>query len=259
MSLRELQRAFADGVLHGAMEHAIALIESNGLAPERRLGIYRNNAIEGFAKAMQATFPVLVRLAGAEWFRQTALSYMQEHPSRSGNLHYIGASFAAYLEVQLYDSPHLYFADIARLEWAYQEVLVAADHPGFDIAALATISPEHYGLLRFSTHPALRLVESHYPILSIWKANQPDAQPTMIDLGDGPSHVLIIRRDDHVELRELPPAEFTLLKAFSEGEALEAAIEAASDIDPTFDLAASLARIVQLRALVDFTVTSPAS
>jgi hypothetical protein len=255
LMLRDLQRAFLQGALSTAAPALIAEIVGAGIAPERRLAIYRNNAVEGFLKTLQATFPTIVRLAGEEWFRQVGRQYMQRHPSRSGNLHYVGEHFAGFLQAQLAGGSYEYFADVARLEWAYQEVLVAADHPTFELSALALVAPADYGTLTFSTHPAMRLVQSQFPVLAIWRANRPDAtSDERITLDQGPSSVLLIRREDHVELRELPPADFALLAALARGESLEHAAECAFEIDPHVALDATLGRIVALGTLVDFTV-----
>jgi len=253
--LRDLQRAFVQGALSdSAAAFLCAQIIEDGIAPERRLAIYRNNAVEGFLKTLQATFPTIVRLSGEDWFRQVGRQYMRRFPSRSGNIHYVGQQFATFLQAELAGSDYEYFADVARLEWAYQEVLVAADHPSFDLSALALVPPTDYGTLTFSAHPALRLVHSQFPVLAIWRANQPDAtSDEPIALDQGSSSVLIIRRADHVELRELPPAAFALLAALVRGESLEEAAERALEIDPGIALDAALGRVISLGALVDFT------
>ena len=252
--LRELQQAFVQGALSEPAPMLIAEIMGEGIAPDRRLAIYRNNTVEGFLRTLQATFPALVRLAGEDWFRQVGRQYMRRHPSRSGNIHYIGERFAAFLEVELAGSSYEYFADVARLEWAYQEVLVAADHPSFELSALALVPPTEYGALTFSTHPAMRLVHSRFPVLAIWRANQSGAtSDERIALDGGPSSVLLIRREDHVELRELPAPEFALIAALGRGESLEHAAERALEADPDVALDAALGRIVALGTLVDFT------
>ena len=257
MSLRELQQAFVDGALCEDTSRICVMIRNNGIAAERRLAIYRNNAAEGFLKTLEATYPVLLRLTGADWFRQTGRQYMRLHPSRSGNIHYIGAEFAGFLDERLAGGDYGYFADVARLEWAYQEVLVAADHPALDLAALAAVAPEDYAVLTFRTHPALRLVASRYPLLTIWKANQPGAPPSeSIRLDAGGSNVLVVRRDEHVELRELPVAQFALLAGFARGENFATVSGSMMELDASIDLGAALARIAQLGTLVDFSVTS---
>jgi hypothetical protein len=103
-------------------------------------------------------------------------------------------------------------------------------------------------------------VSSHYPIFRIWQANLPesaDASAT-ISLDAGPSRVLIIRRADHVELRELDAGSFVLLSAFVSGDTFAAAADAALTTDPGVDLGATLARLVNLQTLVDFSIRRPA-
>ena len=253
--LRDLQRAFVQGALSdSASAFLCAQIIEDGIGPERRLAIYRNNAVEGFLKTLQATFPTIVRLSGEDWFRQVGRQYMRRSPSRSGNIHYVGEQFATFLEAELKGSHYEYFADVARLEWAYQEVLVAADHPSFDLSALALVPATDYGALTFSTHPAMRLVRSRFPVLAIWRANQPDAaSDARVALDQGSSNVLLIRREDHVELRELPPAEFVLLAALARGDSLQQATECALEAEPGIALDVALGRIVSLGTLVDFT------
>ena len=257
-SLRDLQTAFLDGTLYGSAAQISALIAASELEPQARVAIYANNAREGFLQALSATFPVIERLAGADWFRQTGREYMRRHPSRSGNLHFVGERFAAYLDDELRGTQYAYFADVARLEWAYQEVLVAADHAPLDISALSNVRPENYDSLVLRVHPALRLVESRYPVLAIWKANQPDSidSPQPVSLDAGPARVLVIRREDHVELRELGPADFALLTSFERGATLDEAFELAARADANADLAFALGHVVKLQTLIDFEIAS---
>jgi hypothetical protein len=255
-SLRDLQIAFVDGAVHEHPARICSMIRDNGLAPQRRLAIYHNNVREGFLKTLTAMFPTIVRLAGEDWFRQTGCEYLRRHPSRSGNLHYIGVRFAAFLDDYLRTTAYRYFADVARLEWAYQEVLVAADRPALEASAFSGVAAEDYAALMFEAHPALRLVESKYPIFTVWKANRPEAidPSAAISLDDGPSRVLIVRRMDHVELRELGAGEFALLSAFAAGATLGAAADAALLADPDLNLGAALAQALELETLVAFSI-----
>jgi hypothetical protein len=256
-SLRDLQSAFTSAVRFGDA-HAIArLVEANGIDPARRVGIYANNVRENFLATLEATFPVLTRLAGLDWLRQVGTAYLRVQPSRSGNLHYVGERFASHLEAELYEGPYAYFADVARLEWAYQEVLVAADRAGLDLAALADVPAEQHGDLVFELHPAARLVGSIFPLLRIWQANQPGAaDDDVINLDAGASRLLVMRRESHVELRELPQGDFVLLVAIAASEPLASATEAAQLADPAFSLPEALVRIARLGVLAGFRVRS---
>src|SRR4029450_11617483 len=128
LMLRDLQRAFVQGALSdSATAFLCAQIIEDGIAPQRRLAIYRNNAVERFLKPLQATFPTIVRLSGEEWFRQVGRSYMHRYPSRCGNIHYIGQQFATFLGAELSGSDYAYVPGVARLARADAEVRVAAE------------------------------------------------------------------------------------------------------------------------------------
>jgi hypothetical protein len=121
---------------------------------------------------------VLLRLAGRDWFRQTGTAYLTLHPSRSGNLHHVGERFASFLEATLGDGAYAYFVDVARLEWAYQEVLVAGNGSALDLAALSDVPAERHADLVFEFHPAARLVASTFPLLAIWRLTSRTRVPT---------------------------------------------------------------------------------
>jgi hypothetical protein len=208
---------------------------------------------ETFLATLAAGFPVLVRLAGRDWFRQAGSGYLRLHPSRSGNLHHVGERFAEYLEAELADGPYAYFADVARLEWAYQEVLVAAAPATLELAELASIAPERHEQLGFEVSPAARLVASRYPLLAIWRANQPGADTdATVRLDAGASRLLVVRRDTHVELCELSSGEFAFLEATVAGARVVDSAAAALAADSEFDLVVALPRLVRLGALIGF-------
>jgi hypothetical protein len=252
-SLRDLQRAFAGAVTGGEIDAIAPFVVANGLDAARRLAIYANNVRENGLATLEAGFPVLLRLAGRDWFRQTATAYLRRHPSRSGNLHYLGARLPEYLGTALAGSAYTYFADVAQLEWAYQEVLNAAEPSSLDLDALAAVPEAQHADLVLETSPASRLVGSTWPLLAIWRANQPATKsPEPISLDAGASRVLVIRRDDHVELRELPVGEFAFLDAVSRGSSLGDSAAAAIVADPDFDLVVALPRLVRRGAITGF-------
>lgn len=260
-SLLDLQTAFATAVRGGDAGLLASYVVAAGISPARRLGIYANNVRENFLAVLEATFPVLGRLAGHDWLRQSGIRYQRACPSRVGNMHYVGDRYAAFLAAELAETPHVYFADVARLEWAYQLVLVAAEPGELDRASLADVPPADYGRLVFDLSPAAQLVSSVYPLFAIWQANRPEAAldtNATIRLDAGPSHVLILRRSDHVELREVPAGDFALLSAIAKSQRMETAVEEALRFDLSFDLAAALNRLVQIGALTGWNLPRPA-
>jgi hypothetical protein len=241
-SLRELQREFCAGILSDDPGRIRQWVIDAGIAPAQRLQIYRNNTRAGFLATMQASFPVIQRLSGEDWFAQSVRGYQRLFPSQSGDLQFVGERYAQHLRAELAATPHAYFEDVARLEWAYQEVLTAAPGAPFDPADLRAIDPQDHERIVFELRPDLRLVQSEFPLLTIWKANQPgagdDVQPIRLDQGG--QAVLLIRRADHVELREWPPLTAALLRQISNGAQLGGAVAAIVAAFPDFDLTQSL-------------------
>jgi hypothetical protein len=242
---------FGAAVLGGDMTRIAELVRPNGIPAEQRVGIHVNNTRTGFEQALAASYPVIERLAGKDWFRQRARCYQRQFPSRCGDLQFVGARFATFLGAELAGTPYLYFADVARLEWAYQEALIAADSAALDPLSLAAIAPEDYEQLVFTPQASVRLVESCYPILAIWQANQPasTAAAPPISLADGPDRVLVIRRRHHVELRSLRPEWFALLQQFARGVALGAATDAVGSEHEAFDVGAALRGLISMQVL----------
>lgn len=251
LALRELQTRFAEALFDSADAAVQAEIVADGVSAAERIDIYRNNLREGFSKALAIGFPVIEKLVGAEYFRQLALDFLNAHPSRAGNLHHIGAPFPAFLRERFVETEYPYLADVAALEWACEAALVARDGAPISADDLREIDPARYESLRFDLHPACALVQSAFPIVSIWRANQPDAAADeLINLAQGGDNVLVARATRGIELHQLPAADFAALQAFAAGLTLGEALEAGQSADPSFDLGAALRRFLSLNILV---------
>ena len=247
-ALRELQEQFVAALFDSADERAASHIVANGVTPVERLDIYRNNLREGFIKALAIAYPVVERLVGVDYFRQLALEFQKAHPSRAGNLHHAAAPFPAYLRERFAGTEFTYLADVAALERAHEEALIAAEAEAITADALRGIAPDRYEHLRFELHPACSLVQSAYPIVRIWRANQSDAPADdIIDIDSGGDTVLVLRTPECIEFHFLPAAEFAALDALARGEPLGLALERAQATDPDFDLGAALRRFITLK------------
>lgn len=249
-SLHETQRAIAGALFDGRIEPAAALLADGDLAPADRLGIYRNNLRVGFHNALAIDFPVVLRLVGPDCFRGLTLDYLARHPSQRGDLYHAGRAFADFLRGHFAGTDYPYLADVARLERAICEVLVAPAACGIDLRRLATVAPGQHGELRFALDPTCRLVRSDFPAVRIWQSNQvQDRLPDPVDLGAGGDRVLVRRGPEEIEFHVLDAAEADFVAALDEGGRLAAALDAALAVDPAFDLSAALRRLVSIQAL----------
>jgi len=224
-ALHEVQHAFGAWLL-GRTDDAPEWAVGDGMAPEARLRVYRNNSRALFEQALQLTYPVLRRRVGADYFQQLGHHYRDAHPSRSGDLHEVGRDFPQFLAAHLGGTPYAWLAELSLLEWSVADAGVAAESPVAAAASLAGLAPEQVASALFTFVPSLRLVRGSVPVLSVWRANQPDADGRPVDLASGGECVLVHRGSDDVELRLVAPLEFAFVEATAHGATLDAALEA---------------------------------
>jgi hypothetical protein len=244
-SLRELQLQFCAALFDGADTPIVGRIHDDGLIdPAARVAIYRNNLQVGFATALALEFPVVQRLVGEQYFRQTAIAYQCAYPSRSGDLHHIGGGFPDFLRQRFAATEFCYLPDVAELEWAIEEVTIAHTSPPLSLHSLAGLDPDHYAHVIFEPRSECRLLQSEFPVVRIWLVNQLDAPDEILDLRAGSDHVAVVRTRDGIEFRRLCPADFSLAKMLAHGMTLGLAADAALACDPEIDLGTALARLL---------------
>lgn len=252
-TLRELQLDFAAQVYDNEARGVDTRLRTNGLTGARRLQVYRNNHVSSLTEALHAVYPVLHRLVGEEFFAHFATHYLRAHPSRCSDLHAFGAQVPELVAALPGLEALPYMRDVAGLEWSYHEVYHAADHAPLDVARLASIAPPRYGELKFSMHSASRLLESPYPVLRIWQANQLDYDGDgVVDLQSGGNRILVIRRALDVEFELLDRGDHAFLSALRDGKDFATASDAASAVQPDFDVGAALQDFVSRQVVVDF-------
>ncbi|MCB1920760.1 MAG: putative DNA-binding domain-containing protein [Candidatus Competibacteraceae bacterium] len=244
MRLAELQARMRNALLEpGGFDLALlALLADAPDQRERRLAVYRNNVRHALFSVLEAAFPVVRQLIGAECFTATALIFITEHPPQAPVLYAYGSDFANFLGSfrPLAELPWL--ADVARLEWARNEVLFAAESAALTPDQLAMAPPEELGGLRIGVRPTTRWLASPWPIHAIWAAHQPDGPPLeTVDLHQAES-VMIWRRDGVVCQELLTAGEFALLTSFAARCPLAEVAESGLKSDPALDFSAALAR-----------------
>ncbi len=221
--------------------------------------VYQNNARETYRKALMASYPVVERLVGEDCFRGLALKYMRAYPSTSGDLQGFGAAFPDFLSQIYSDSGFAYLPDVAKLEWAVEQVQLHFENELLDADALGRVDPTRYADLRFYRAAGARLVSSRYPILSIWRTNQP-GQDASVDLDSGAEHVVVRRYAGSVELTAVDATASWLAARLHDGETLEHAITALgaeAAYNPEDGLAKALQQLTSTGLLSGFELMQP--
>lgn len=253
-SLREIQQRCYRAFLFGQTSHLTPDLVDNGIPATTRVKVYQNNAREIFRKTLMAAYPVVERLVGEVCFRSLALRYMREHPSASGDLQGFGRAFPSFLSTLYAGTRYAYLPDVASLEWACEEAHLAPDDAPLDPRRLGRIDNDDLPTVRFEIARGSHLVTSPYPILAIWRTNQPGNEAT-VELSSGPQHVVVLRRAGDVEMYPISAHAFELASRLESGLPLGEACDGL-DERTDFDLAACLQSLLGIGLLTGFSVAA---
>ncbi len=219
--------------------------------------VYRNTVMKGCVDALQANFPTVDRLVGAEWFRDAAARFVSTAPPHDSRLLVYGDGFPAWLTDML-PPDLLYVAEVARLDIAWRDSHTAADAPVLDPAALARLAPDALADTTLQLHPAARWIWfDTVPAFAIWCQHRPPAEPPRADLdwhGDGG---LLTRPGDTVQWQALDAATHGFLKACADGHTLGHAAEDTLQRHPGVDLSDLLQQLLACGAFTTIAQESP--
>ncbi len=236
------QQLFAAALLDAERPVPPGLSVRPGSKPETGFAVYRNNVVVGLIDTLRATFPVVERIVGEEFFGALAQVFVTRHPPRSPVLSEYGDAFAGFLADFPPAAEIPYLPDIARLERAATRAYHAADAEPVPMAALQEIPPENLGGIRFRLHPSLSVQRSIHPVVTIRAMNL-----GLLPLGPidelGQEDALVVRPLLEVEVHALRPGEAAFIQALDQDRTLAEAAEAAFAETAAFDIPAALARL----------------
>ncbi|MDX2218358.1 MAG: DNA-binding domain-containing protein [Burkholderiales bacterium] len=243
--LAALQREFL-AAMRGDASSVAERVRAHDRAPTAatRVAVYRNAVRANQRGALAAAFPVVEQLVGSAFFNEAADRCLAAQPSTSGDLHDLGAAFPDFLREYSHAADLPYLGDVAALEWALHRAFHAADAAPIGVDALTAVPADALDRLVLVPMPGTALVESDWPILTLWRAHQPGAAlPENFDLGQGGETVAVYRDGFQCAAETLDPARRALLAASLAGKHLASALDAdtfSGDADPVPRLMAAL-------------------
>lgn len=219
----------------------------------RGLSAYRANAGANAARALEAAFPTVQALIGADDFRRLARDHWLQTAPVCGDLAEWGGALGCWLDEHPALADWRYLGDCARLDWAVHRCERAADAV-LDAESIARLGDTDPQFLHFLFRPGVAVLRSHWPVVMLHEAHrQADLAPALaslreaLALGVGES-ALVARAPGswRTQVHRIDAATATwtehLLAGASLADALSA-VDAASDgtDGPAFDLATWLA------------------
>lgn len=242
------QTAFAHALLDAELPCPTGLSTWNGSDPTLRFAVYRNNVMVSLIDALADTYPVVQTLVGEEFFRAMARVFAGHNPPRSAVMAYYGRDFADFVAAFSPAASVPYLADVARLEMArvmaYHAADVVAIQPQVLQAALA--DPQQLMSLQLVLHPSVHVIGSSFAIFSVWAAHQGSVSALSVD-PDVAQTALVYRDGLDVNTMELGAGAGTFVSTLLAGQTLAHAAQAASSLDPEFDLTNALTLLLRLQ------------
>ena len=203
------------------------LIDGHDCPAGRRYNVYRNNIMSSLIEALEANFPTVRTLIGAENFTNLARDFVRAHPPKSQILAHYGDDFAPFIEAHPNLRQFPYLSEMAKIDHLIRESYHAKDHEPLAIEKLASIPPEEIGSYAIDLAPSLRFHASPYPIFDIWQFAQGNGPAPKTS---GPQSILILREGFDPKVYALDPNHIPVLRALQKGESL---VIASSHIDIT--------------------------
>ncbi len=259
MNLYQLQQEIA-AALNANEGNANApsyLKEKQPLTATQRLAIYRHSMQSGLLQALIMTYPVCKKIVGEDFFAAMVHQYQQQTPSNSPDIDCYGETLSTFIRDFPPAAELTYLADVARLEWAWHRASQGGDFAPFDANTLWQVSDEKQGAIIFLLPPHSTLLNSPYPILRIWRANQEnDAPDEEIDLASGGNQLIIHRRHHTVCMDELNDHQWLILSAIQKGLPVEELCERFAEIPSAVNIADQLAECVRKGWIANFSFNS---
>jgi hypothetical protein len=245
-SLHEVQRLFWESVAvrPGRDSIAPALVRLVRGADDNdrktRIRVYSDAYYLRLRDVLREDFPKVTALLG-DRFDEVVADYLETFPSEQPSVRHLGRALAEFLQSRE-DIPEC-LADLAELEWARVEVFDAPDAECATIDELATVPPDAWPALRFSTIPAIQTLRVQYPAHQLWSDSQ------SLEVPAAETTLRIWRKNDFLVLHApMDERESAALHKLILGETFAAICETFADLpemDAAREATALLARWIE--------------
>lgn len=244
------QASFAASIFNSSVSVPLFVRASTRRRTASGLAVYRNNVSLGLINFVAARFPAVRALAGDGSFFDRVGQFVIAHPPRSPVLLGYGDAFPGFIRSLGPDACFRYIADVAELEFMRAKAYHAADAVSLSPAVFADCPVDHLPNVKMSFHPSALLIQSRFPVVSVWYAHQDDAAYRAYAWGA--ESALVVRPNLDVEVWKLPPGGFAFLDSLFKGRTIAEAAAEGIQATAEFDLRANLSILIGAGAVTAF-------
>lgn len=186
LPLRELQYSFfrslatSPGASSGFEPILLDHVEGNStLGPEERINIYAQMYFARLVEVLSQNFPRVFDILGFERFQDLVRAYIAQQPSVYPTIQDLGEHFSDFVAAHDVTQTWPFLGDLTRLEWLRLEVFDAPDAESLRLEDLQNIPPDEWPDLVFQLIPASQMLDSAWPVHSVWLAEDADQPKTI--------------------------------------------------------------------------------
>lgn len=240
-NLQTLQKDFMDYVLSEANIQILKnkLINTNDNLLQYQLDIYRNNIFTNLKHTLSAIYPITREVIGSGEFDIIVRDYISNNNSNSGNLDNYGQYFSQFLK-----SKPKELAGIAHIEWQYHLLsLQKGDIRTINIQELRSLPENDYENINFLINHTLNILESSFPVYSIWKNRQLDDNSSK-----NPENIAIFKEETSLNIIKLSNIEVKFIKLSQRNQTLYQIYEILSK--ENIDIGNIIAKLIESKIIV---------
>jgi len=239
-ALMHLQNKFQSYLINSDCDINADIEETKKVSAITRLQIYGDAYQSRLIEALASNYPILQKYLGDESFQELALHYIDEHPSTFRSIRWFGDQFENFL--QKHNEPYL--AELSKLEWRMTLTFDASDREIIDMTAVMQIPPDDWGMMQFTPHPSVYLLDFQWNVIQIWRSLSEDNSPDAPLKCDVPIPYIFWRKDLINQYCSLPLDEYfaidSMMKGHTFGEICEGLYERVGDEDAALRAASLL-------------------
>lgn len=223
-----------------ALVNAIFSTDNPTQIEEQGLSIYRNNLKANALQALKVSFPTVEKLIGEELFAHSVNQLLVTQPPSLGDWGLWGSEYSDLLGELTALEDYPYVKDIAKLDYQLH-LLSRAKDCSVNIESISMLGSHELDNIRLVMSPNIRLLESEFPIVEIYRANTLSECSTAdcekvsavqylnqakLKIAAGLGQKVLMYRPMYKPLvREIEPTELHWLKLMSAGQSIGNALD----------------------------------
>ncbi len=220
-NLGEIQERFLEAIRADVSRFSGEVEPIASLTPKECVEIYSKGYVARLIETLGETFEATWWVLGDEDFFELAAQYIKTHPSQVFDLSEYGSEFPDFLATIKQNDEISFLQDLATFEWSFKNIFHKRNLKTSQIDWSARAKDTR---LVFSDSAIL--LANRFSVYEIWKRRtQPIETVGEIDWSK-PEHLVLFKNNSQVNIRILAADEFLVMRHLSNGQTLEASIEA---------------------------------